>query len=392
MDILSREAIETLAQRRSGWHLSLFMPTYRAGAETQQNPIRCKNLRRQAAEQLLTGGLRPADVQTMLAPIDDLLGNVAFWQHQSDGLAVFLAPEVFRPFRLPLSLAELVVVSHRFHLKPLLPLLSGDGRFYVLALSQNDVRLVQCTRHSVTEVELEDVPTSLAEALPHDDPQRQLQYHTGTQGTEMPGGPGGGAGQRAAMYHGHGTGTDDTKDRLTEYFRVLDGGLNDVLQDEQAPLVLAGVDYLLPMYRQVTSYPHVVAAGVTGNPEGLRPEELQQQAWPLVEPLFRQAQQSAAEQYARLAGTGRTANDLQAVVAAAYVGRIETLFVAVDAHQWGSFDPASQQVRLAADNQPEDEDLFDFAAVHTLLQSGTVYAVAADTVPGGAQVAAVLRY
>jgi hypothetical protein len=39
--------------------------------------------------------------------------------------------------------------SDRFHLKPLLPLLTGDGRFYILALSQNQVRLLQGTRYSV---------------------------------------------------------------------------------------------------------------------------------------------------------------------------------------------------------------------------------------------------
>jgi hypothetical protein len=31
-----------------------------------------------------------------------------------------------------------VVVSDRFHLKPLLPLLTGDGKFYLLTLSQED--------------------------------------------------------------------------------------------------------------------------------------------------------------------------------------------------------------------------------------------------------------
>jgi hypothetical protein len=47
----------------------------------------------------------------------------------------------------------LVIVSERFHVKPLLPLLSGDGRFYVLALSQNEIRLLQGTRYSVEQVD-----------------------------------------------------------------------------------------------------------------------------------------------------------------------------------------------------------------------------------------------
>jgi len=47
-------------------------------------------------------------------------------------------------------------------------------------------------------VELEDVPQSIAEALRYDDPEKSLQFHTGTSG--------GGNGERAAMFHGQGIG------------------------------------------------------------------------------------------------------------------------------------------------------------------------------------------
>jgi len=40
----------------------------------------------------------------------------------------------------------------------------------------------------------------------------------------------------------------------------------------------------------------------------------------------------------------------------------------------------------------EDEDLFDVAAIRTLLNSGQVFAVPAEEVPGGGEVAAILRY
>ena len=41
---------------------------------------------------------------------------------------------------------ELMVVAPGFHVMPLLALLTGDGLFYVLALSQNQVRLLAGTR------------------------------------------------------------------------------------------------------------------------------------------------------------------------------------------------------------------------------------------------------
>jgi hypothetical protein len=395
MYLLSVDELKALMTQRPGWHVSLYLPTHRASAETLQNPIRCKNLRRQAEEHLLAYGLRPAEVQTMLAPLDDLLGNFMFWQHQSDGLAVFIAQDFCRAYRLPLAFEELAVVNKRFHIKPLLPLLTNDGHFYVLALSQNNVRMFDCTRHHVSEIaltELEDVPTSLAEALQYDEPQRQLQFHTGTTGTGMPGGPGGTAMRRAAMYHGQGVGKDDTKVNIVRYFHLLDKGLQTVLHDEQAPLVLAGVEYLLPLYREANTYAHLMDEGITGNPEGLRAEELQAQAWRLLEPLFHQGQETAAATYQQYLGTGRASSNLTEIVPAAYYGRVETLFVAIGIQHWGSFNPDTQEIQLHQEAGPDDEDLLDFAALHTFLNSGTVYAVKPEAVPEGAPLAAVYRY
>src|SRR5688500_6472671 len=124
MDFLSKNDLGTLLETRSGWHVSMFMPMIQRGAETQQNPIRCKNLLRQAEEQLLANGLRPQEAQGMLEPAQRLLPNRDFWQRQSHGLALLMAPQIFRSYRVPLPLDELVVVSQRFHIKPLLPLLS----------------------------------------------------------------------------------------------------------------------------------------------------------------------------------------------------------------------------------------------------------------------------
>lgn len=91
-----------------------------------------------------------------------------------------------------MTLPTLAVATDRFHLKPLLQLLSGDGQFYILALSQNQVRLFQGNRYHVSGVELTDLPTSMAEALQLDNPQQNLQFHTGTSQ--------GGGGDRATFH------------------------------------------------------------------------------------------------------------------------------------------------------------------------------------------------
>lgn len=384
--MLSRTELKTLMMRKHrGLCVSIFMPTHRAGPEIQQDPIRLKNLLGEAEERLIASGLRAPEARDLLEPAERLLWDGLFWRHQSDGLAVFLSSEVFRYYRSPFDFEELLVVTDRFHIKPLLPLFSGDGRFYVLALSQNEVRLFQGTRYSVDEVDLEGVPESLAEALRWDDPEKQLQFHTGTR---TPGGEGG----RPAIFHGHGVGINDAKANILRYFHRVDKGLHQLFRDEHAPLVLAGVDYLLPIYREANTYPHLVNDGIEGNPEEMSAEELHKQARAIMRPLFLTAQREAARQYRVFAATERASNDVREIVPAAYHGRVETLFAAVGLQQWGAFDPDTNVVQLCEELGPGGEDLLDFAAVHTLLNGGTVHALEPQKVPDEAPLAAVFRY
>ena len=382
MKLFSVDELKTLTEKPSGSCVSIYMPTHRMGTTTQQDPIRFKNLMRQAEELLVGGGLRGQDARDLLEQAKKL-DNSEFWQYQSDGLAIFISTNVFRHYCLPLDFEELVVVTDRFHFKPLLPLLTSDGKFYILALSQNDVRLLQGTRYSVSEVDLEDVPQSIAEALKYDDPEKQFQFHTGTPQV---------GGDRAGMFHGQGAGNDEQKDRLLRYFRKVSGGVEELLKTQRSPLVLAGVDYLLPIYKEANNYPNLMEDGITGNPEELKAEKLHSSAWEIVQPYFDQVEQDVVNRYQELAGTGQTANNLQDVVSAAYYQRIESLFVPVGMQQWGLFNPSTSEIQLHQKHEPGDEDLMDFAAIHTVLNGGTVYAVEPEKVPGDAPLAAVFRY
>jgi hypothetical protein len=359
------------------------MPTHRVATENQQDRTRLKNLIRQAHEALQTYGLRPTEAESLLEPAARLLSAAPFWKEKRDGLALFIASGRFRQYQLPTPFEPLVVVAHRFHVKPLLAFLGGN-EFFVLALSQNAVRLFEGSRLGLSAIDdLEGVPRSLAEALQYEELVKHLQFRTGAGGSSA-------RGERAAMFHGQSP--DDAKDRILRYFRQIDQGLQDFLREEQAPLVLAGVEYLLPIYKEANTYQHLVSEGISGNPEGVSPDDLHRQAWTLVEPYFRQKQEKAAARYRQLAGTGRTSLDPKEIVPAAYHGRVEFLFVAVGRQQWGDYDPGASQVHLHPEAQPGSFDILDLAATQTLLHGGAVYAVEPGEVPDGALLAAGFRF
>ena len=61
--------------------ISFYMPTHRTGAEIQQDPIRLKNLLREAEEHLSAWGVGTRDVQAVIEPASRLLQDSYFWQH-----------------------------------------------------------------------------------------------------------------------------------------------------------------------------------------------------------------------------------------------------------------------------------------------------------------------
>ena len=385
MDILTQETLKTLMAERSGPCVSIYMPTHRSGAEGRQDAIRLKNLIRQGQESLVQIGVRGPQAKDLLEPAWNLLEDRPFWQHPGDGLALFAAPKDFRYYRLPLSFEELVVVTDRFHVKPLIPLLTEDGRFCLLTLSKKEAHLVQCTRRRWREIELKDTPKSLAEFLRFDVAERPLHAQARSAGT---------AGTGAAILRGRGAGPDEAqeKNKILEYFRQLDNGVRKALRDMRAPLVLAGVEYLRGIYKEANHYPALMEHGIDGNPEGRTEEELHRLAWSIVEPHFLKARTDAAAQYGQAAGTDRASHDIRAIVPAALQGHVALLFVPAAVQQWGVLEPATRTLVLHDHEQPGDADLFDLAATHTLLHGGTVYAVEPENMPGHMPLAAVFRH
>ncbi|MEH1998080.1 MAG: hypothetical protein V7L00_04775 [Nostoc sp.] len=389
MQLISKEEIKTLIEQPKGNCVSIYMPTHPAGPEVRQNPIRFKNLVREAEARLIDAGLTQEDAIALLEKSQEI-DTQEFWEQIGQGLAIFISDNIFRYYPLPIDFQELVVVTDRFHIKPLLPILNGNGRFYILALSQQDVRFFEGTRYSVKEVEVENLSKSLDEALQRDDTAKEGQFRIATSkgGTSN-------TFSQPGTFHGQGSpDRDKHQEDILQFFQTVDRALHDKLKLQKAPLVLAGVEYLLPVYRQANTYQHLMDEAITGNPEILSAQELHDQAWPIVEADFQKSQQAVLEQFHELFGgdTGKASNKLEEVVSAAYYQRVDSLLVAVGQQQWGLFDPTSETVYLHPEKETGDEDLLDFVAAHTLLNGGTVYAVPFEQIPYSTAVAAIYRY
>jgi len=380
MALLSHSEFKELSESARDYSVSIYMPTHTAGPDIQQDPIRLKNLLTDAEDQLQHIGLPDHAIKSRLSTAFSLLGDGEFWRYQNRGLALFLAEQESHIYRLPMDVEPFVMVANRFHLKPLLPLFFDNRYFYILAFSQNQVRFFQATRYQISEISLENVPSSLDEALQYDDPEKQLQYHSTSNNGGQP------------AYHGHGVGTTDNKEDIRRFLSKVESGLHSYLNTETAPLVLAAVDYLQPIYRDLSQYHHILPEGIEGNPDDMKPDDLREAAWPKVAALIEQSHHEALDHYQELVGTGKTATQMTPLLTAAHDGQIDTLFIAANARHWGTFDPTSRDLEIHQQPQPSDDDLLDLAAVQTFLQGGTVYTLETDAMPEKTSAAAILRY
>lgn len=399
MSLLPRNEIESLLRTSGGPCVSIFLPTFRAGGERQQNPIRLKNVVRDVAERLEGDwGMRSPDADELLEPIKRLVDDNSFWLHQQDGLMLFRSPSLFKSFQVPMQLNELAVVENRFHVKPLLPLLSGDGdgHFYILSLSRKNIRLLGGSRFRIDEIDLDakGIPNSFIEALGELE-RRPTQFQASTSSKtphrfSM--------GQKGApIFSGHGTQEDDLGAELRNFFERFDDALAKLDIDRKAPVVLAGVEYLLPIYRDVaTTFQNICEDALIGNMEGERPEDLHAAAWEIVEPHFLADRRKAAARFGDLKGSGRISTDLAEILPAAHEGRVDTLFVAGGVRVWGSYDAENRKMKPQSGQgsapRNGNEDLLDLAAVQTYMNGGKVFVVDPQEVPDSRQAAAIFRY
>lgn len=390
MEILRKDDIKLLLENRSDPSISLFIPTHKEWNEMDQDLIRYKNQILTVEKRLSESGMKSKEVGMFLKPAKDLFDNKEFWNHQSEGLAIYFNEHVFFKYRLPVPVNEFLFISNIFYIKPLLPLLSGDGRFFVLAFDQKETKFYECTKYTINEIPFADIPTNLDEALKWDDPEKSLQFHSGTPEVKSQNI----GGKRPAVFHGHGTTGDDNfyKKNLLEFAQVINRGVNNILKGETVPLIISSVDHLIPIYKEANSYNYLHSKHLPINPQELSDDELHQKTYELIKPEFESDQKKAFAKYEQLSGASKASSNIEEIVRAAHNKRIEYLWVNLDEKQWGNFDEQNQTIELHDEPSISNKELLDLASGKTLINNGTVYALPPDKMPVPKSAIAIFRY
>jgi hypothetical protein len=375
------EDLQQLLNVSGGPCVSIHLATHRRYPEWTQDPIRFKTLLAQAEAELAARS-DARDHAALLDATRRLLDDPGIWEYALDGLAVYASPSYAAAFRVPMELPETVMVADTFYTKPLFRFLRANSRYYVLAISQNAVTLYHGSSFGAEPVDLQALPSDLTAALGLSEPDEH-QRGVFTHG-------GGGAGR---MFHGRGPGKEDRKETLLKYFRAVDKGLHEYLKLERAPLLLAAVKYYGPIYREVNTYPHLLAEGMDGNFERANGDAIHAAAWPLVS---RERDRRVAEwvdRYQSLAAKGLAMDGVEPVASAVVQGRVRAVLAAENGNTWGRLDRATGEVTiLEGPNGKANPDLLDDVCEEAWKRGAEIYVLPQPSLPTDRPIAAVLRF
>lgn len=383
--ILYKSLFEQLARYRADCCISVYLPTHRSGMEVneQQDRIAFKNTLQQVRLLLQEKGLSQPQIEKIVEPGYKLLRENDLWHNLTNGLAVFMAEHFFKYARLTITPKEEIQTNRSFYLRPLVPALidTGNEYFYLLVLGKKRATFFRGDAFYLEEIIIEELPRGVDDVVHFEEKDDQKLFRMGDSGTP------------SANFHGTGAGKPDEKENLALYMKEIDRVLwQKVLGREQTPLLLAGIDYLIPIYKSVSSYQYIWDNALTGNFEHHSIPMLYISAREKMASFFDKHHKAALETYFNKLATPLTSSMPESVIPSCYYGKVADLFIDDDTHLWGTFDAQNNKLQLHTTRQQGDDDMVDKAVIETILHGGQVHLLEKERMPKGSNIAALMRY
>ena len=390
MPILTEEQFKKLGNFDNKPCVSIYIPTQRAGKEVLEEKAKgdLKSQWKKVFEKLKAMNVSQEKIDQLGRPVEDLLGDRNFWRHQSDGLAIFVADGYFEHFTVPIKFQTYAHVSDHFYIKPLIPMLNRDERFYLLSLQLEDVKLYEATQYSIGEVEVEDlVPSQLEDRVGYDYEEKHGKHKT--QRNNIGAHPSG-----TSTQHGYEAADRDRKNEIQRFFRAVDKGIYGILHNETVPLVVACDDAYFPWYKEVSRYKYLYPQVVPGNPEADYDSmyDLHDAALDVLEPHFRKELDKKVEEFNEL-NPERTSSSVSDILPAIYEGKVDTLFLQNREDLWGNYNENMSSVQIDDEESSANLSLMNLAAKKVIEQGGQVFLMEREFMPNkDSKMNAVFRY
>ncbi|MCC9655419.1 baeRF3 domain-containing protein [Rhodopirellula halodulae] len=371
----NKSQLTELLTNENGDCVSILMGTYQSGRETNQNPIRFKNLIQQAIE---LANKKGSPILSQLEALAELEHDATFWQHQSAGLAIYVSEGTEKRMMLSHDPGESVTLSDEFNIRPIASVACGETNLMTLALSWERARLFRSDGHTSVEVKDEVFPVTMDELVTERDPEKQLQYSSHESF--------GAGGSETVMYHGHGEGEDKIEADRHAYLSRVGELVQKRLYNTDLQLVAFATEEVAGHFEaaaegvEITQCIHV-------SPDALSDSQLDARITAFAKEHHQSNDEVLADRLGASLAGDLGSSDVEEVVLAALDGRVDTLLLGADTRIPGRCDATKHSVTL---DETASTDLVNTAVRLTLNSGGTIRRL--QKASAGQPVAAIYRF
>lgn len=361
---MNRHDIKLLQAIRQYPSVTIILPTYRTAPENFKDPIRVKNLVKEAEERLLAE-FTWRQVDSLTTRLNKLVEQLDY-RYMTEGLAIYVNKDFARSFSLPFKPAEQVIIDETFATRNLVLALNRTQRYWLLALSENSTRLFEGVRDSLTEITEGGFP------MTNEGPGAA---------TRLPGGQG----INRSAYR-------DEVDR--QFYREVDAAFKEFMNDDELPLVVAGVDRNLSFFQEVSNHTSSIIGTLRGNYDQTLPHELAEMVWPLVKANRALQTEQVLKELDAAMSAKRYAYSAAEVWHMAQEGRGDLLIVETNFHYPARVDETGMFITPASDPTAPGvlDDAVDDIIETVMSKSGKVAFVDDGTLAQYQHIAMTLRY
>ena len=305
---------------------------------------------------------RLADLQQQF---QEATGPLDFCLTQAQSLALLATPDIYHIYRLANNLVNQLEIGDRFYLKPLFRALTFDQTAYILALSENEVKVIGLFREQDPEpLEVPGLPESAISAL-------SLPSLTAShKGPENP--------------------VDGTerKMRLENYAKKVNEALTPLARSNEAPFILASTEPLASIFRSQATI-GLAEETIALGPDKIPDHELVKLARPILDDYYGRELDRVRDLFEQRSGQKRVALDGADVAKAATFGLVDLAMVDFDNVEPGVIDDLGN---IVFTSEAGSYGLVDEIVKRSMENGARVIAVRDKDMVGDTGVAAILRY
>lgn len=290
--------------------VSIILPTHRVSPDRRIDKLLFEKAIAKAKEYLkINFGF--TETLNLCRSIDELFQKIDF-NHNQDGIGLFVSPSLKQLVHFPFPVQEKVIIGDSFEIRDLLLKKSYSIQHFLLVLSEKNARLFEGSFSDYEEIIDVNFPKNFNDDYEYSQPSRGNSY-AGTASTKS--------------YEKDKTIIEEI--RLKRFFSEADKLLKMYLT-EKTPLLISGLPKNMALFESITSYGKQIVGKISGNYTNANHAKFANLSLMQLKTFFNKNNEKLIEEFEDKAGKGLGIEGIIETWSAAKDGKGFTLLVEKD--------------------------------------------------------------